>query len=146
MNMKNSKVLKTILFVAGLIATGTGGAILFMPADFFATNGIELGSNISLLSETRAPGGALLATGLLIMSGAFVAKLRFTSTVVSALVFLSYGLSRLLSMVIDGMPTKGLVQAAGLEIVIGLACVFVLAKYREQSTQYSHSQQRAAME
>ncbi len=130
--MKNSNVLKTILFVSGLIATGTGGAILFIPAEFFATNGIELGSNISLLSETRAPGGALLASGILIMSGAFVAKLSFTSTVVSALVFLSYGLSRILSIAIDGMPADGLVQAAGLEIVIGLACVFVLEKYREQ--------------
>ena len=129
--MKNSRVLKTILFVSGLIATGTGGAILFMPAAFFATNGIELGSNISLLSETRAPGGALLASGILIMSGAFVAKLSFTSTVVSALVFLSYGLSRILSIAIDGMPAEGLVQAAVLEIVIGLACVFALAKYRD---------------
>jgi len=132
MNMKNSKVLKTILFVSGLIATVTGGAILFMPVAFFATNGIELGSSISLLSETRAPGGALLASGILIMSGAFVANLTFTSAVVSVLVFLSYGVSRILSMVIDGVPAEGLVQAAGLEIVIGLACVFVLIKYRDR--------------
>lgn len=129
--MKNSKVLKTILFISGLILTGTGGAILFMPVAFYAINGIELAGNISLLNEIRAPGSALLVSGLLIMSGAFVAKLTFTSAVVSTLVYLSYGLSRILSMAIDGMPAEGLVQAAFLEIVIGLVCVFALAKYRD---------------
>lgn len=130
-NMKNSKVLKTILFISGLIATGVGGAILFMPAVFYATYGIELGGGNSLLNEIRAPGGALLASGIFIMLGAFVAKLTFTSAVVSTLLYLPYGLSRVLSMAIDGMPAEGLVQAAVLEIVIGLVGVFVLAKYRE---------------
>ena len=129
--MKNSKVLKTILIISGLMLTGFGGAILFMPVAMAALNGIELGGQISLLSETRAPGGALLASGILVMSGAFLAKLTFTSVVVSALVYLSYGLSRILSMAIDGMPAEGLVQVAVLEMVTGLVCVFALVKYRE---------------
>ena len=58
-------------------------------------------------------------------------KILKTILFVSALVFLSYGLSRILSIVIDGMPVEGLVQAAGLEVAIGLACVFVLVKYRD---------------
>ena len=98
---------------------------------FHATTGIELGIDVSLLNEIRASGGALLASGILIMLGAFVAKLTFTSTVVSTLVYFSYGLSRILSMVIDGMPAEELVLAAVLEIAIGLACVFSLVKYRE---------------
>lgn len=129
--MKNSKVLKTILLISGLMLTGFGAAILFMPVEMAALNGIEFGGQISLLSETRAPGGALLASGILIMSGAFLAKLTFTSVVVSALVYLSYGLSRILSMATDGMPAEGLVQVAVLEIVTGLVCVFALVKYRE---------------
>lgn len=129
--MKNSKVLKTILIISGLIATGIGGAILFTPATFFATNGIELGSNISLLSEIRAPGGALLASGILIMSGAFVAKLTFTSTLIFTMIYLCYGISRILSMAIDGMPAEGLVMATVVEIIIGLVGIFALLKYRE---------------
>lgn len=129
--MKDSKVLKTILFVSGLVATGVGIAILFMPVAFYAGNGIELGGNIGLLNEIRAPGGALLAVGILIISGAFVAKLTFTSVVISMLMYLAYGISRILSMVIDGMPTEGLVNAAVLEIIIGLLSVFALLKYRE---------------
>jgi len=128
--MKNSKVLKTILIISGLIASGIGVAILFYPVAFYATYGIDIGGNVSLLNEIRAPGGALLASGILIISGAFVDKLAFTATVVSTLLYLSYGLSRMMSIAIDGMPVEGLVQAAALEIVTGLACIFALVKYR----------------
>ena len=130
--MKNSNVIKTVLIFSGLISSGIGGAILFNPVAFYATYGIELAGNISLFNEIRAPGGALMASGILIMLGAFVDKLTFTAVVVSTLLYLSYGLSRILSIAIDGMPAEGLVQAAALEIVIGLVCVFVLVKYREK--------------
>jgi len=130
-NMKNSKVLKTILFISGLILTGIGGAVLFMPVAFFATNGINIENNINLLSEIRSPGGALFASGILIMLGAFMAKLTFTSSVISILMYLSYGISRILSIAIDGMPTEGLVKATAVEIIIGLVSVFAILKYRE---------------
>jgi hypothetical protein len=130
--MKNSKVLKTILFISGLIGIGVGGAILFMPITFFATSGIDLSGNVSLLNEIRPSGGALLASGMLILLGVFVAKLTFTSLVLSILLYLSYGISRILSITIDGIPAGILVMVAGLEIVIGLVCVFALIKYREK--------------
>ncbi len=129
--MKNSKVLKTILIVSGLVGAAVGCAILFMPAAFHATNGIELGGNISLLNEIRASGGALLAGGILILLGAFIASLAFTSVVVSGLLYLSYGSSRVFSMAIDGMPDVVLVQVAILEILIGLTCVVALVRYRQ---------------
>ena len=128
--MKSLRILKTVLFVSGLIAMGVGGAILFAPETFHANNGIELGNSISLLNEVRASGGALLTIGALIMLGAFVAKLTFSSVVVSSLLYLSYGSSRILSMAVDGMPAQGLVQVAVLELVIGLVCVFVYANSR----------------
>ena len=127
--MKNSKVIKTILIISGLIASGIGAAILFTPVEFYTTYGIALGGNFSLLNEIRAPGGALLTSGILIISGAFVDKLAFTAIVVSSLLYLSYGLSRVMSITIDGMPAEALVQAAVLEIITGLACVFALVKY-----------------
>jgi len=128
--MRNSKILKAILFVSGLIAAGIGAAVLFTPEAFYALNGIRLGGDISLLNEIRAQGGALLASGLLIMSGAFVARLTFTAIVLAALFYLAYGLSRIMSMIVDGMPANGLTQATVLEIVIGLACAFALTRFR----------------
>lgn len=127
--MKNSKVLKSILLFSGLIASGIGAAILFAPEIFYSTYGIELDGNFSLLNEIRASGGALLASGILIMSGAFVDKLAFTAAVVSTLLYLSYGLSRVMSIAIDGIPVEGLVQATAMEIVTGLVCIFALVKY-----------------
>lgn len=128
--MKNSKVLKTVLFFSGLIAAGTGAAILLIPTIFYASYGIDLAGDVSMLNEIRAPGGALLAAGILIIAGAFVESLSFTSVVVAAMIYLSYGISRILSFGIDGMPSVGLVQAAAFEIVIGMLCLYALAKYR----------------
>jgi hypothetical protein len=129
--MENSKVLKVVLIISGLIAVFIGGAVLLTPVAFYATNGIDLGGNISLLNEIRAPGGALLAFGILIIFGAFLTELTFTSILLSTVLFLSYGLSRIISMVADGKPAETLIQAAILEIIIGLVCVFALVKYRE---------------
>jgi hypothetical protein len=129
--MQPTLTLKTILFLSGFIGVVVGAAILFYPVPFYATSRIELGGNISLLNEIRASGGSLLATGILVMLGVFVEKLTYTALVVSTLTYLSYGLSRLLSMTVDGLPTKDLIVVAGLEIVIGLIGVFAWVKYRK---------------
>jgi len=128
--MKNSKILKAILFLSGLLAAIIGSAILFSPVAFYASNNIYPADNISLLNEIRASGGALLATGILILSGAFVTRLTFTSTILASLLYISYGLSRMISFGIDGMPSAGLVDAAILEILIGGTCIYAFAKYR----------------
>ena len=129
--MQNSIKTKTILLISGLIAVGIGIGILFAPEAFYAANNIALGHDINLLNEIRAPGGALLASGALIISGAFVSELTFSSLVVSSLMYLAYGLSRILSMVIDGIPDQGLVVVCVLEVVIGLLNFCELAKYRK---------------
>jgi len=130
--MNNSKVIKVVLIVSGLIAALIGGTIVIIPTAFYTYYGIELGSNVSLLNEIRAFGGGLLATGILIFSGAFITRMTFTSLVVATLMYLSYGLSRFISTVIDGAPVEGLVQSAILEILIGLVCVFALMKYQDR--------------
>ena len=128
--MKNSKVLKVILFISGLIAIGIGATILIVPVEFYASSGINLNGDISLLNEIRASGGMILVIGLIIMSGVFVTRLTYTATFISMLLYLTYGLSRVLSIIIDGMPVDALVQVVVLEIVIGLVCAFAFVKYR----------------
>lgn len=130
--MENSKVLKAILFISGLLLTIIGGAILFMPVVFSARNGIELGDSISLLNDIRASGALMLAGGLLILSGAFISQLRFMATVVSILMFLSLGIGRIVSIVMDGMPAEGLVKATVVEMIIGFVGIFALLKYRKK--------------
>ncbi len=118
-----SIMVRSLLLISGLIAAGVGAATLFAPHQFHAMSGISLEDSASLMSEIRAPGGLLLVSGLLIALGAFVSRMMFSGLALSALVFLSYGLSRLWSMIADGMPANVLIQAAGLELFIGIACV-----------------------
>lgn len=130
--MKNSTVLKSILSISSLVVIGVGGTILLMPVAFYdAANDVDLGGQINLLNEIRAGGGGLLVLGILILSGAFVKKLTFSSIVISIGLYFSYGIARILSMMLDGMPSGGIVVTTVAEILIGLLGVFALVKYRE---------------
>ncbi|MCJ8337953.1 MAG: DUF4345 domain-containing protein [Pseudomonadales bacterium] len=128
--MRNSKFLKTVLFLSGLIAAGIGASILLDPVAFHGASGIKLADNINLLNEMRAAGGALMAIGVLIILGCFINRLTYTATLVASLMYLAYGFSRVLSFAFDGLPTPALVQVAVLEIAIGALCIYCLIKYR----------------
>ncbi|MEQ9366686.1 MAG: DUF4345 domain-containing protein [Leptospirales bacterium] len=129
--MRDSMVLKIILSVSGLVAIGVGLGILFFPVAFYATNEIALAGQISLLSEVRGSGGAILGVGLLVFAGAFIARLRFSAVLISTVLYLSYGASRILSAILDGVPAEGLVFVTALEIVFGGLCLFALLIYRD---------------
>jgi hypothetical protein len=126
--MNGSRVLKANLLVSGAILLTVGCVLLIAPAVMHAANGVDLGGDPSLLSEVRATGGALLALGVLVLAGVFVPRLRYPATMIAATVYVAYGLSRLLSMAIDGMPAPGIVVAAGLEITIGAVNVVLLTR------------------
>jgi hypothetical protein len=139
MIMKPTSVMRAVLFVSGLVAAGIGGSILLVPEAFYALNGIDLSGKISLLSEMRASGGSLLASGLLILSGAFVARFAWLAALVGCLTYISYGLSRGLSVLFDGAPDRGLILSAWIELAIGAACLVVLLR------NHSLGQDRAAI-
>ncbi len=81
---------------------------------------------------TRISARPLLADGVLIFTGAFMSQLTFISMVLATLLFLSYGLSRFASMVVDGMPVNSLIEAGIVEVLVGLFCLFCLWKYRNE--------------
>ncbi len=130
--MTKSKFPKIVLCISGLIAISVGVMIQISPVDFYAANYIDIGGNVNLLSEIRASSGALLAYGVLILTGAFVSQLTFTSMILATLLFLSYGLSRFASIVVDGMPVNSLIEAGIVEVLVGLFCLFCLWKYRDE--------------
>ena len=136
--MKNSKVVKIVLIVAGLVGMIVGGANLFVPVEFNASSGIELGTNISLINEMRASGGALLLSGIVIFLGAFLGRLTFTSVLLTTILYLGYGFSRIVSMMVDGIPSNDLVVVAIFEITIGLISIFIFYKYRIDQKLTSH--------
>ena len=103
--MEKLKPVKILLVISGITAIGIGAALLFAPVAFEASAGIELGEDINLLSELRAPGGTLLVAGEVILLGAFISTLTILSTVLSSLFYLSYGISRIYGILVDGVPS-----------------------------------------
>lgn len=73
----------------------------------------------------------MFGSDILFLSGAFVDKLTFTSATISALLYLSYSISRYLSMAVDGMPVGGLFHASLMEITIGVANGIAFVKYKK---------------
>ena len=131
--MRTSKVLKAILIVLGLLLIGIGLWRLFDPISFFQNSGITLDNQAGLLSEARATGGAVVGFGLLILLGAFIQKLSYTSTIAAIVLFLGFGVARLIGFAMDGNPGDGVIQGIIIEFVLGLIAVFALFKYREKS-------------
>ena len=130
--MHESKTLKASLSLSGIIFAAVGATLLLAPAVMHGSNGVVLGSDPSLLSEIRAPGGALLALGALVLAGAFSLRLTYPATVIAATVYLAYGFSRILSMALDGLPAPGLILVAVLEIALGVVNGVLLMRLRQE--------------
>lgn len=115
------------LVIAGLIGISVGGGLLFFPAQLQADNGIVL-SSASHFSEARAPGAAIFVAGIFPFISLFRTHWRRTALLVLSLFFLSYGLGRLLSLMIDGMPASGLFYAMIGELIMGAIAGLLLIK------------------
>ena len=127
MKTRLAKIQTAVLLVAGALLILVSSFILASPAEFYAANNIELGANLNLINELKAPAGLLLAAGLFVIGAIFVRSQADTALWLAALVYLSYAGSRFVSMAFDGVPAAGLVQAAALEGIVGVACLAVLA-------------------
>ena len=77
----------------------------------------------------------MVAVGLVILAGACVAELAYYSTLLATMIYLGYGFARVLSMALDGMPDPPLLQVAAAEIIVGLLCLVVFLKCRDQHGQ-----------
>lgn len=125
--------LKALLAVSGLITIGLGAMILFDPVSFYASYGLDLGGQITLLNEMRSHGLSLVGIGLFIGAGAVVARLTTVAIAVSGLFYLSYGLSRLVGMAFDGLPAQGLVIAAATELAVGSVSLLIYVRRSSRS-------------
>lgn len=107
------------LGMSGALLLYIGASILLGPLAYQADMGVVLPRDPTLLSDLRAMGGSLLGAGLLLVVGARWAALRAAAAVAGATLYLSYGLSRVLSVVVDGPPADALLIAAGIELAVG---------------------------
>ena len=123
-------ILPMLLLTAGALLVFIAVFITASPLEFYAANDIVLGANPSLRNELKAPAGFLLAAGSLMLVAVFVSSLVDTALLLAAMTYLSYAGARYASMLTDGMPALGLVQAAALEAFIGMACLAAMVSRR----------------
>lgn len=135
MQMNSNKVTRVFLVLAGLIGLSVGVGLAFTPVVMQAQYGIVIApNNISQLSETRAPGMGLLAISTIILIGAFRAGWRYLALQLSGIVFLSYGIGRLLSLAVDGMPDEGLLMAMAIELLVGIFAFIILVIQKKKNS------------
>lgn len=105
-----------------------GFGLLLAPHAMHRGNGVELGSNASLLSEIRAPAGALVAFGFLMLAATLWRAWRLLAMRAGGILLFSYGLARLVSIALDGRPSSLLLAAMGIELLAGTALLLAARK------------------
>lgn len=130
--MKESKGLNAILIVLGLTLVIFGGWRLFAPMGFYAFSGLELPNVAGLLSEVRAAGGIILASGLVVGVAAFRHAWARSSVVLAGVVFLSLGLARMFGVALDGSPGAGVIQGLAIELALGGLALYAFFTFRDE--------------
>lgn len=120
---------KIALGISGVTALGIGTFILAAPHAFYASYGITLDNDASLLSELRAPAAGLATLGILMLAGIVRRALAQLSIVAALIVFLAFPAGRLVGIVADGMPSGSILGALILELAIAALC---LAAFRHR--------------
>ena len=117
---------KIALGLSGLTALAIGASILVVPHAFYASYGITLGDDATLLSELRAPGAGLFAFGILMLLGIWRRAFLPVSALMALTVFLAFPAGRLVGLALDGMPAGSVNGALVVEIAIAalLAAAF----------------------
>ena len=103
---------------SGLLLAFIGSALLLAPGDFLALSHVFVDDDPSLFSELSAPSVLLLLAGFFMLLGAFRRRHSELALSIGALVYGSYGLGRLVSMVLHGVPSASLVAATLIELAV----------------------------
>lgn len=123
---------KIALGVAGLTALSIGGFIVAAPMAFYAGYGISLTPDASLLSELRAPGAGLAALGALMLAALPRPALAPAGLAAALVVYLGFPAGRLVGLMVDGIPSAGILGALAIELAIAALVVSAFRRRREQ--------------
>ena len=120
------------LFICGAVLLVIGVSITLSPIQFYNSSGIELPNNIDLLNELRAPAAMLIGAGCLILLSLSAKSLRPQAWLVSTLVYLSYGIGRVIGFGLDGIPNESILLAAVIELFLGIISFYMMIQITGQ--------------
>ena len=119
---------RILLGLGGTLAAVLSLAILFAPAAFYDGYDIEVAGATNLLNELKSPALVILALGAMQARGAIQPRHQGLGIGAGILLYFGFGLSRLVAMATDGLPSVPLIAVMASELAIGL--LFVLAYWR----------------
>jgi len=117
---------KLYLFIAGLILVLVGSYIGFLPGDYLTQLFGEKEFSFDSLSEMRGMGGSLFVIGLFVFSAAFIKRIESPALVISALIYGSFSVFRLLGFVFDGLPSQSIIIAFSIESIFAMMVILIL--------------------
>lgn len=136
----STDITRAVLAGSGAMLGAIGSSIMFAPKLFLATSEVIVEHDPNLLSEMIA------SSGLLVVAGVFMilcsTRLRFANLglVCGSIVYGTYGLSRLVSMHLHGVPSDTLVVVTWFELGIAALLLGLSIKKRQsKSVRYLNS-------
>lgn len=117
---------------SGAILAGIGSWIMASPTVFLAMSEVIVESDAGLLSEVTAPSGILVMVGVFMIFSAIKAQWASLGLVAGAVVYGSYGFSRLVSQYLHGMPSDQLVLVMYFELGMAIALLALTQKIKAE--------------
>jgi hypothetical protein len=126
---------RTALLGSGSLLELIGSTLLFSPEGFLAMSGVTVPQDPALMSELAAPASMLIIVACLMLIGGV--KLRFADLglLAGGTVYGSYGVGRVVSMFMHGLPSAPMIAAMLVEIGIG-ASLLSLWLNRSETARY----------
>lgn len=122
---------KMYLSLSGILLIVIGSYIALATSAYLTQFGVIESRSVDFFSELRGMGGGLVGYGLLALCGVFNRHLEKTALVISMLVFCTFSMFRVLSIVLDGMPSQGVLMALLIEVVFALWGLALLRRDRQ---------------
>lgn len=115
---------------SGALLGVIGGALILAPQHFLEMSHVVITPDPGLMSELAAPAGLLLASSALMIYGAIRVRFATLALSIGIIVYGSYGAGRLLSMMLNGLPSESLIAATVIEVMVTAGLTWLWLSWR----------------
>lgn len=125
-----TRATRIFLSLSAAILVAVGGLLTFAPQLLHADASAALSQHAMLSSDLRASGTLLLVCAAFVISAAWRGTQAQAALSLTAVVFLGYGLGRLVGIAASGQVGGTLAFVTGLEWAVGLIALLLLPRTR----------------
>ncbi|MDE4174762.1 DUF4345 domain-containing protein [Phaeobacter sp. PT47_59] len=129
-----SYLIKPFLFLSAAVLMMVGVMLSFAPEVLYASSGQVLQDSVLIRSDLRAGGMLLLLSGVFVLWAALRGNQIRPALQLSALIYLGYGLGRIVSIALDGAPDATLVTVTAIEWALGLGALALMRQGKTAGT------------